>query len=163
MDVMISSIWTVAWTIVNVLVLFFLLKKFLFGPVNKIMEKRQSMINSDLENAATAKKDALDMKSEYEANIASAKDEAKEIISNAKKQAKQQSEKSKLQTEAELSTMKKQALKEIELEKQKTLESTHDEIAKLALDAASMIIKKNIDDKDNQKMLDEFLSEGACE
>ena len=59
--------------------------------------------------------------------------------------------------------MKKQALKEIELEKQKTLESTHDEIAKLALDAASMIIKKNIDDKDNQKMLDEFLSEGACE
>ena len=71
MDVMISSIWTVAWTIVNVLVLFFLLKKFLFGPVNKIMEKRQSMINSDLENAAAAKKDALEMKSEYEANIAS--------------------------------------------------------------------------------------------
>ena len=163
MDVMISSIWTVAWTIVNVLVLFFLLKKFLFGPVNKIMEKRQSMINSDLENAAAAKKDALEMKSEYEANIASAKDEAKEIISNAKKQARQQSEKSKLQTEAELSTMKKQALKEIELEKQKTLESTHDEIANLALDAASMIIKKNIDDEDNQKMLDEFLSEGACE
>lgn len=161
MDVMISSIWTVAWTIVNVLVLFFLLKKFLFGPVNKVMEKRQSMINSDIESAENAKKDALEMKSQYEANIASAKDEAKEIIFNAKRQAKQQSEKSRLETEAELASMKQQAIKEMELEKKKTLDSTHDEIAQLALEAASMIIKRNVNDDDNQKLLDEFLSEGA--
>lgn len=163
METMISSLWTALFTIINVLVLFLLLKKFLFGPVNKIMEKRQAIIKENLENAESSKKEADELKAHYESTISTAKDEARTIISNASEQAKKQNQKSKEETLAEIEKMKSQAYKDIESEKKKALQSTHDQIAELALEAASKIMQRNIKDEDNKKIVNDFLAEEASE
>ena len=45
------SIPTILFTVINILVLFLFLKKFLFGRVNAIMEKRAQMVQADLDHA----------------------------------------------------------------------------------------------------------------
>ena len=64
--------WGIIWPIVNIVVFYLLLRKFLFGPVSEIMEKRKEMISSDLNEAAQTKAEAEGIKQEYEKNLAQA-------------------------------------------------------------------------------------------
>ncbi len=57
---------SILYNVINILVLFVLLKIFLFKPVTEIMEKRKAMIQQDLDDAKKAKDDAEQMKGEYE-------------------------------------------------------------------------------------------------
>ena len=67
---MISLDISLVWVIINLLVLYLLLKKFLFKPVCKMMDERSAKIQSDLDGAAQAKADAEKIKADYEAEIA---------------------------------------------------------------------------------------------
>ena len=80
--------WGIIWPIVNIVVFYLLLRKFLFGPVSEVMEKRKKMISSDLDDAAQTKAVAEEIKQEYEKNLAQAKDEAGQIVSDARARAK---------------------------------------------------------------------------
>lgn len=163
MDNLISSLWTPLWTIVNVIILFLLLKKFLFKPVNNVIEKRQEMIQNNLDSAAASKKEAEELKNKYEEAMSSARAEAKEIISSANSQAKQQFVKSKDEAAAEIERMKISAKKEIEHEQKTALESTHNQIAELALEMASKVMQKNMSEDENSRFIEEFLSGEASE
>ena len=66
--------WGIIWPIVNIVVFYLLLRKFLFGPVSEVMEQRKKMISSDLDDAAQTKAEAEEIKQEYEKNLAQAKD-----------------------------------------------------------------------------------------
>lgn len=60
------SVSSIAITIINIIVLFLLLKKFLIGPINKIMAEREEMIKSSIANANQTKDDAMKLKQQYE-------------------------------------------------------------------------------------------------
>lgn len=65
--------WGIIWPIVNIVVFYLLLRKFLFGPVSEVMEQRKKMISSDLDDAAQTKAEAEEIKQEYEKNLAQAR------------------------------------------------------------------------------------------
>lgn len=58
--------WDILWTIVNLLVLYAIFRKFLFQPVMNIIHEREDMINKQFEDAQKQQDDAAQMKSEYE-------------------------------------------------------------------------------------------------
>ena len=72
------------FTIINLLVLYLLMKKFLFGPVVAVMEKRKAMIEEQFANAAAAEKNANELKSQYEDTLKTANTDADNIIQEAK-------------------------------------------------------------------------------
>ena len=113
--------WGIIWPIVNIVVFYLLLRKFLFGPVSEVMEKRKKMISSDLDDAAQTKAEAEEIKQEYEKNLAQAKDEAGQIVSDARARAKNEYQNKMDQTKEEIALMKENARKDIEAEKQKTI------------------------------------------
>ena len=76
------------FTIINLLVLYLLMKKFLFGPVVAVMEKRKAMIEEQFANAAAAEKNANELKSQYEDTLKTANADADNIIQEAKTTAK---------------------------------------------------------------------------
>ena len=78
---------SILYNVINILVLFVLLKIFLFKPVTEIMEKRKAMIQQDLDDAKKAKDDAEQMKGEYENTLNSAKNQAADIVKDAKTRA----------------------------------------------------------------------------
>ena len=65
--------WNFVATICNLFIQMYLIKRFLFKPINKVLEQRRAMADSELQEAREAKKSALAMQEEYEQNIARAK------------------------------------------------------------------------------------------
>ena len=107
--------WGIIWPIVNIVVFYLLLRKFLFGPVSEVMEKRKKMISSDLDDAAQTKAEAEEIKQEYEKNLAQAKDEAGQIVSDARARAKNEYQNKMDQTKEEIALMKENARKILKL------------------------------------------------
>ena len=161
--------WGIIWPIVNIVVFYLLLRKFLFGPVSEVMEQRKKMISSDLDDAAQTKAEAEEIKQEYEKNLAQAKDEAGQIVSDARARAKNEYQNKMDQTKEgathqcneEIALMRENARKDIEAEKQKTIAGLQTEIAGIALMAASKVVEKEANDKGNEKLLDDFLKEAG--
>ena len=89
---MINLGWGLVWTIVNLIVLYLLLKKFLVSPVLGIMEKRKNLIASQLEEARMTQQKAEELKGHYEGALASAKEESAQILEEAKADARQVSQ-----------------------------------------------------------------------
>ena len=70
--------WDILWTIVNLLVLYAIFRKFLFQPVMNIIHEREDMINKQFEDAQKQQDDAAQMKSEYENQLKGARDKAED-------------------------------------------------------------------------------------
>ena len=79
--------WNLLFTVINLLILYVLMKRFLFKPVNEILEKRQREEDARLSAAEEAKNSALKSKEEYEASIKNAEQEKAQIVTKAREEA----------------------------------------------------------------------------
>ena len=86
-DMLDFDFWTILFSVINILVLFFFLKKFLFGRVNAMLEKRAQMVQADMDEAKQHAADAEKLKNAYEETLSGAKQEAKQIIATAEQNA----------------------------------------------------------------------------
>lgn len=153
--------WGIIWPIVNIVIFYLLLRKFLFGPVQEIMQKRKDMIVRDLKDASAAKTEAEGLKEEYKESLAKAKEEASQIVSDARARAKTEYQAKMDQAGEDVMLMKENAQKDIEVEKTQALAGLQAEIAGIALMAASKVVEKETDDAGNEKLLDDFLKEAG--
>ena len=78
------------FTIINLIVLYLLMKKFLFGPIIGVMEKRKAMIDEQFASAEKTTTEANQLKGQYEDALKSAKEESFSIVEQAKDEAKVQ-------------------------------------------------------------------------
>ena len=85
---MISINLNLVWTIINLIVLYLLLKHFLIGPVTNIMDRRRQMIEDGFKNAQAAQDDANRLKQEYETALSGAKQESVQLVEDARKSAR---------------------------------------------------------------------------
>ena len=63
------DIWTIVFSVINILVLFFFLKKFLFGRVGAMLEKRAQMVQADMNQAKQKAAEAEKLRSDYEETL----------------------------------------------------------------------------------------------
>ncbi len=156
---MLNLDWNIIWTFVNILILFFFLKKFLFKPVTDMMEKRQQLIEGSLQNAEDIKAEALELKGQYELELSHAGEEALKIVNEAREKAVQETNRQLKETREEAARILQEASKTIEVEKQKSIQNAQAEIAGIAMLAASKIIGKNMDEDTNKQFLGDFIKE----
>ncbi len=133
--------WTLFFTVLNVLVLFLGLKKFLLKPVMNVVSQREELIQNQLTNAAETKKQAEQLKNEYQAELATAQGQAEEIIVMAKKRAEVEYNNAIAKTREETEHMLSKAKADIMNEQEKAKKEAQDEITKLAIQAARKIMK----------------------
>lgn len=105
--------WTFIAQICNLLIQVYIFKRFLFKPVNAMLEKRRAMADAEIQDAVKAKDDAQAMKAEYEQNMQEAKNKANEILSTAQKTAAVQSEEMIREATQQAATIKTKAEKDI--------------------------------------------------
>jgi len=147
------------FTILNVLVLYFLMKKFLFKPVNGIIAKREEEIRTKLEEAKEAQLQAAKFKEEGTVIIENAKEEAENIISEAKGKGRVEYERI-LKTANEDAAKRLQKAEEIIAEeKEKSLRNMEKEIETLVMTAAAKVVGENVTAESNQSLYDEFIAE----
>lgn len=156
---MLSIDWNVLWIIVNLLVLFLLLKKFLFKPVTKMMDEREAKIKADIDNAKAQNDAAAELKANYEQSLKDAHNEAVVITNNAKDRASKEANVIIDNAKEQSSKILSDAQKNAALEKEKALKSAKTEIADLTLLAATKVIKKEVDEETDKEIALDFLSE----
>ena len=129
---MISINLNLVWTIINLVVLYLLLKHFLIGPVMNIMDKRKQMIDDGFKNAEAAQADANRLKQEYEAALSGAKQESVQLIEDARKSAKAEYDRIVNEAGEKADTMIESAKENVRVEREQTMKELKSQIAGLA-------------------------------
>ena len=109
--------------------------------------------------AAKAKVDAESAKAEYESHLREARVEAAAITSRAVENAKRQSAELVKAAEAETVALREKATRDIELERRKAMNEAKGEISSLAVELASKVVKKEIQQKDHEALFEQFIDE----
>jgi F-type H+-transporting ATPase subunit b len=151
--------WSIFEAVANVLILFVLLRIFLFKPLNKIRDERTRTVQDNLDSAEKAKAEAEELRQQYEDSISDAKEKANQIIMKAHEDAENERTAIIRKSQEEAEKIVADADKTIENERKRVLRQAQSEIADLAIEAASRIIGENVDDEKNRRLVDKFLSE----
>ncbi len=159
---MLNLNWDIIWTFVNILILFVLLKLFLFKPVNAMMEKRRKLIDGQLSDAAQKQKEAEAEKQAYADRLKEAHAEAAEILKKAKAEAEAQY--CMILERAERDAQKKtaEAEKKIALEHEQMLKNAKSEIAAVAVMAAQKLAVKHADAEVDSALLESLIQEAGA-
>lgn len=155
---MLNLDWNIVWTFVNIIVLYLLLKLFLFKPVNRMLEKRSASIAATIDEANKKNEEADARKAEYQQALQNAKDESKEILKQARETATAQSESILADARQQAASLLEHANQTIALEKEKAVKSTSAELAGLAMLAASKVIEEKADTETDRKLVEGFLA-----
>ena len=150
---------TILWTVINLLVLYLFLRKFLFGRINAVLEKREAMVKQNLDAAEESNQQAQAFKTKYEEKLTGAMQEADRIMAEAQNRAQRAYEARMDEAEKDAKQMRQEAEKQIDTERAQMLEGAREEVASLALLAAAKVAQKSMDGKDEQALVDSFLAE----
>lgn len=152
---------TIVFTIINLLVLYLFLKKFLFGRVNAVLEQREKLIQEQVEAAEAGKTQAQALQDQYEQKLSGAREEAEKIVSDAKVRAQKAYDNQMAQAQAEAKRVQAEAEARIATQRQEMLRGVRQEVAQLAVLAASQVARKDLDRETDRAMVEEFLSEAG--
>ena len=150
--------WTFVAQICNLFIQMYLIKRFLFKPVNEMLEKRRALADAQIREAEQAKADADAIKTEYEQNMKEAKEKANEILTTAQRTAALQSEEMLKEATAQAAALKSKAESDIAQEKRKAVNEIKDEIGGIAVEIAGKVIEREISEEDHTKLIDEFIA-----
>ncbi len=149
--------WTFIAQICNLFIQIYLIKRFLFKPVNKILEERRAMADAQIKDAVKEKTEAEAMKVEYEQNMLEAKNKANEILKTAQKTAAVQSEEMLKEASLQAAALKEKAESDIAQEKRKAVNEIKDEIGGMAMEIAGKVIEREIKEDDHTKLINDFI------
>ncbi|MDO4324131.1 MAG: ATP synthase F0 subunit B [Lachnospiraceae bacterium] len=153
--------WNILFNIINILILYFLMKRFLFKPVNEILAKRQAEADSLFAQAGEKDAKAQECREKYEALLQEAQSEKEKIVSDARKDAS--SEYSRILDEAKgkAEGLVEKAQMDAKKEKQAILQQADAEIQDMVLAAAARVAGAADGKENDRELYDRFLAKTA--
>ena len=151
--------WTALFTLLNFLAVFFVGKRFLWGPVTKMVQERQKEIDDMYSEADTARASAKAMEEEYQGKLSDARATSEQIVRDAVSRGQAREEEIIRQANAEASAMMDKAAADIALEKKKAINDAKNEIADIAMEIAGKVVGRQLSDADQTKLVDQFIDE----
>ena len=151
------NFWTALVTLINFLVLFFVAKHFLIGPVMKIIKDRQDEIDGLYSDANAAKADADAMRHDYQAKLNDAQATSERIVKEAVVRGQNREEEIIRQANADAAAIMEKASADIAMEKKKALNDAKDEISEIAMAIAGKVVGRELTAADQSKLVDAFI------
>ena len=149
------------WTIVNILVLFLLLKHFLFKPITEMMESRTAEIENNLKDAEDQKQKASELTAQYEEKLQGAHAEAAQIVSEARQRGQREYDAILKTAGQDAQKEQERARADMEREREEMLRGVQENVTELVLLTASKLSQKELDEESDRKLVDSFLSEAG--
>ncbi len=159
LDVISVNLWQILVSLANLVILFLLIKKFLYKPVKKMLESRQSTIDNDYKLASQAKTEAEENKIAYEKKLAQAKTESDSIIQSAVNTAKIREDEIIAAAQDKAAAIIKKAENDAKLELKKAEETIKTEIVDVGTRLAGRILEREVSKEDNKELVDSFIKE----
>ena len=144
---------------IAVFFLFFAMSYLLFNPVRKMLKDRQEKIASDIDSAIADKKDAAELKAEYEAKLKNIEKEAEQILSEARQKALKNEARIVDEAKEEAARIIKRANEEAELSKKRAMDEVKQEMITVASMMAAKVVAANIDTTVQDALVEQTLKE----
>ena len=141
--------WTFIAQILNLFIQMYLIKRFLFKPINEVLQKRRELADQEIREARDAKEEADSLKVQYEEGLANARTEAAQIVQSAQKEAQVRADETVRQAQEQAAGIRRKAEADIAQEKKKAINEVKDEIGGLAMDIAGKVVEKEINEADH--------------
>ncbi len=145
------------WTIITFLLLFYILAKFAWKPLLKMLEERENLIKNSLGDAEKARQELEKLNSESEAIISQARSDAQSILADGKAAAEKIKEDTISKAKDEADKIRDDVQHQIQVEKDKAITDIKKEVVDLSISVAEKLINKNISEQDNSSLIEESL------
>lgn len=149
--------WTAIFTLCNLVIVFLVGRKFLFGPVKKMIDDRQKEIDDMYSDAENDKKQAEEMKAEYTEKLENAKEQSEEIIKSSVRSAKLKEEEILRHAKEEAAATIKRADEQIAMERRQALNDIKNQVSDIAIDIAATVLERDIKKEEHSEMIDSFI------
>lgn len=153
------DIWTLVWTGVNLVVLYLLLRRFLFKPVTEVMDRRSAAIKDELNRAEQSQRKAEELLTDREAQLTKARTEAEEILNRAKEHGQLEYQAMLDEANERVRRMVSDAQARGQAERDQMLHDARQEVAALALLAAAKVAGRAMDSDADRAFVSDFLAE----
>lgn len=149
--------WTIIFQICNLLLLVFLMKKFLFKPVQNILNKRRQEIDGIYAAANADRSSAAEMKEEYSRKMSGAREEADRLVRGAVEDANRRGEAIVDDAHRQAESIKRKAEDEIALQRAKAYQELKKDITGMAVEIAGKMVGRAIREDDQAALVDDFI------
>ena len=153
------NFWTGLFTLLNFLAVLFVGKRFLWGPVMKIITERQQEIDDMYTKAGEAKEQAKLLRQEYEDKLSVAAETSERLVKEAVARGQAREEEILRQANAEADAIRRKAGADIAQEKKKAINEAKDEISVIAMAVATKVVGRELGEADQAGLVDSFIDE----
>jgi F-type H+-transporting ATPase subunit b len=147
------------WTIIAFGLTFFVLRRFAFGPIQKLIDERRDRIREALDEADKARHEARELRELTKAEREEAKAERERILDESRRQGQAQFEQARAQADDDLKRRLEENKREIEAENRRLREQIRRDVVELTLLAAEKVTGKSLDADDQRRLIDETIEE----
>ena len=147
------------WTIVTFFITFLILRRYAFGPIQKLIDQRRDRIREALGEADKARQEARELRELTQKEREEAKGERERILEETRRQAQAQLEHARAQADDDLKRRLEENRREIEAENRRLAEQIRRDVVELTLLAAEKVTGKSLDADDQRRLIDETIEE----
>lgn len=156
-DIISVNIWQILISLANLVILFLVMKKFLYKPVRKMLEARQNAIDEQYREADNAKRLAEESRDEWAQKMQTAEDTANEILHNATENASRRGDAIIAEAKDRADGIIRTAENEAELERIKAQDDIKNDIIDISAALTEKLLSREITTDDHKALIDSFL------
>lgn len=144
MQLLTPSLGLLFWTLLAFLIVFFVLRKFAWGPILSSLSKREQGIADSLEAAQRVRLEMAQLKNENEALLAKAREERGALLKEARETKDRIIAESKEQAKVEYSKIIAEAQQAIETQKMAALTDVKNQVGKLVIEVTEKVLRREL-------------------
>ena len=153
------NFWTALFVLLNTIALFLVMKKFLIGPILKMISDRQAEIDGMYQEAENARELANAMKDDYAQKLEAANETSQRIVQEAVIRGQNREDEILRDARNQASAIMDKAYADIAQEKKKAMNDAKDEISGMAMAIAEKVVGRSLQEADQQRLVEQFIEE----
>lgn len=146
-------------TVISFAILLFIVYKFAWGPISKILGEREEIVKKNLTDAKEAKENAELIYNEARESLVNARTEANKLLQDTKWQISKMKADNIDKVKQEIEEMRTQAKESLERERRQMLESMEDQIGQLSIEIAEQILRREVNSDDHKQLISDLVLE----
>lgn len=155
--------WNLLFNTINLIILYILMKAFLFRPINEILAKRQEEADRGMAEAQAAKESALETKQQYEASLQMAEKEKQKIVAEARNEAAGEYSRIVDEAKAKAEDIVDKASADAQQERNRILQKAQTEVRDMVVTAAARVSGAKDSEENDLRLYDQFISKAQTE
>ena len=148
---------TIIWTLVTFVILFFLLKRFAWGPLLQMLDEREKSVKDSLEAAERARAEADETLRRNQEILAGARRETQALLEQGRKESETMRAEILAQARQEAQGLVEQGKRQIQFEQKQAIDSLRAHVADLAIGAAEKLIHAELDDAGHRELVADYV------